>query len=95
MTKGNTASHRIVRLRPNFFKKFQTGYWTKGLEMVAKLICQAKVDGVHCGAKAFKAELAIGFQARKMELCKKASKQNSPSNIHFLDPEKERESNEN
>ena len=56
--------------------------------MVAKLICQAKVEGVHCGAKAFKAELAIGFQARKMELCKKASKQNSPSNIHFLGPEK-------
>ena len=56
--------------------------------MVAKLICQAKVDGVHCGPNAFKAELAIGFQARKMELCKKANIQNSLKRIHFLKPKK-------
>ena len=93
MTNGKTANHRMVRLRSNFFKKYQTGYCTNGLDIVAKLICQARVDGVHCGPNAFKAELAIGFQARKMELCKNANIQNSLNRIHFFKPEKYNEKN--
>lgn len=55
--------------------------------IVAKLICHAKVEGVQLGPNANKAELAIGFQLRKTELCKKANPQNSIKSSHlFLDP---------
>ena len=89
ITKGNTANHRIVLLKLKCFNAVQTGYWIKGLVIVAKLICQAKVEGVQSGPKANKAELAIGFQLKNIELCKNAKPQNSIKSIHlWLDPKK-------
>ena len=57
---------------------------------MAKLICQAKVDEVQCGPNANKAELAMGFQLKKIEPCRKANAQNSNKRSHlFLDPERQ------
>jgi hypothetical protein len=83
MTRGNTAPHLIVRLKSYFSKAFHTGYWITGLVMVARLICQAKTDGVHSGPNANKAELAIGFHAKNIELCRKAKVQNMKSRSHL------------
>ena len=56
----------------------------KGLVIVAKLICQAKVEADQSGPKANNAELAMGFHPKNMELCKKARLQNSTRSNHRL-----------
>ena len=82
ITSGKTANHLMVLAKLNLFKYFHTGYCIKGLVMVAKFICQAKVESVHWKAKS--AEFAIGFQLRKIELCKNAKAQNSSNKIHLF-----------
>ena len=58
---------------------------------MAKLICQAKVDGVHSGPNANRAEFAIGFQLKNTELCRKAKAQNSIKSNHLcIDPERKK-----
>ena len=55
---------------------------------MAKLICQAKVDGVHSGPNANKAEFAMGFQLKNTDPCRNAKAQNSIKSNHLCrDPE--------
>ena len=55
---------------------------------MAKLICQAKVDGVHSGPNANRAEFAMGFQLKNTDPCRNAKAQNSIKSNHLcIDPE--------
>ena len=47
--------------------------------MVARFICQAKVEGDHSGPNTARAEFAIGFHSTKTEFWEKAKQQNIPS----------------
>ena len=51
-------------------------------------MCQAKVEGLHSGPNANRAEFAMGFQLKNTEPCRNAKAQNSTKSNHLcIDPE--------